>query len=75
MLFHNKYSLLNINVLYFRISRRYNMGINDFIQIGSTIKELRKAKGISQKKCLNFWIFHILHTQIMKIITESQAPT
>ena len=29
------------------------MGINDFIQIGSTIKELRKAKGISQKrKCL-----------------------
>ena len=51
------------------------MGINDFIQIGSTIKELRKAKGISQKECLNFWIFHILHTQIMKIITESQAPT
>lgn len=50
MLFHNKYSLLNINVLYFRISRRYNMGINDFIQIGSTIKELRKAKGISQKE-------------------------
>ena len=26
------------------------MGINDFIQIGSTIKELRKAKGISQKE-------------------------
>lgn len=50
MLFHNKYSFLNINVLYFRISRRYNMGINDFIQIGSTIKELRKAKGISQKE-------------------------
>ena len=30
-------------------------------------KNLGKLKEFRKKKCLNFWIFHILHTQIIKI--------
>ena len=49
------------------------MGINDFIQIGSTIKELELkefAKEMSKLLDIPYSTY-----QIMKIITESQAPT
>ncbi len=54
-----------------RLERGDNMGINEIIKIGSRIKMLRKATGLSQKKWRSFVTYLLQPIQITRTIIVS----